>query len=218
MTHLAPLAAWIYAAMVVLSPLDRANLPTVPEARETPEERGARYEEIAATLAMVVESERPLFSGRDGTRSTAATALAVLFFESGFRRDVDLGLGKQARGGGLDACGMQLRLGRGQLTAEGWSAEEIMADREKCYRAGIHFIRRSYVACAALAPEHRLAVYASGTCAEGPGWRESKKRIDLARRILGRGGPLTTPKAPTAPGAAKAPSAVVLAPLGPLSR
>ncbi len=209
------LAHWILSAMLILNPLDRARLPTFPEAVETPEGRLERYQEIAQAIADVVEEGRPLFGGTEGRRGTAATVLAVAFMESGFRRDVDLGLGKHARGGGLDTCAMQIRMGRGATTAEGWTTEELLGDRRKCFAAGLRLIRQSYVACSGNAPEHRLAAYASGTCREGPGWAASAARVGLARRILGRGGPLRTP---TAPKARKPAAPSTLPPLGPIGR
>ena len=89
--------------------------------------------------------------------------LSLAYFESGFRRDVDLGLGQFARGSGVDSCLMQIRVGSG-ATAEGWPHADLVGDRKKCFRAGLHLVRQSFHACRKLPREDWLGAYTSGTC------------------------------------------------------
>jgi len=75
----------------------------------------------------------------------------------------------------------QLRVGSGQ-TREGWSREELFADRQKAARAALHLVRRSINACRALGPDAALNAYASGRCDRGQ--EAGQKRLSLARRLL----------------------------------
>jgi hypothetical protein len=91
---------------------------------------------------------------------------------------------------------MQIRLGRGETTAEGWTWQELVADREKCFRAGLRIARRSFSACRSLPIEHRLSAYATGSCSfpmtDGivrstpVGHTKSASRIAVARKLLAR--------------------------------
>lgn len=182
------LAAYLLGIMLAWSPPETAAARvTHREAQETAEDRTARYEGIAQALADVAEDpdEKPLYGGELGRARTAVTLLAVSWMESGWRRDVDLGVGKLARGEGVDSCLVQIRVGGG-LTAEGWSHADLTGDRRRCFRAGLHLMRRSYSACRTEAPEHLLAAYASGSCKGVLGQKRSRERILLARRMLAR--------------------------------
>lgn len=171
------IVAWAVALMISWSPPGRSLLP---EARETEAEGRARYEEIARAAAEVAHdpAERPVFGGPSGRGATLALLLAVASFESGFRRDVDLGLGARARGEGVDSCLLQLRVGRGR-TAEGWSHAELVADRRRCFRAGLALMRRSFGACRQLAVLDRLSAYATGRCTAAQ--RHSRARVGRAQ-------------------------------------
>jgi hypothetical protein len=146
-------------------------------ARETREETEVRFRQIAEAMAQVTldPAEQPVLPGAQGRAATAALLLGIAFYESGFSRDVDLGIGRYARGDkGHSWCLMQLNLGKKVVvengtrledsairTPEGWSGQELLADRTRCFRAALHLVRRSWN-CGAL--EDKLTVYASGTC------------------------------------------------------
>lgn len=222
-----PIITWLVALMVLLSPPDRGAAAGrfVPDARETTEERLERYRGIATAVAAVAfdPAEPAAFGGASGRHATATLLLGLSWMESGWRRDVDLGRGKEARGGGMDSCLMQIRLGKGETTREGWDWQELVGDREKCFRAGLRIVRRSMAACRELPLEHRLSAYATGSCHASllrepgrmaPGWQKSAARMAVGRRLFDR---LPRPASPLAPpplpsGTAAAPAAV--APLG----
>jgi hypothetical protein len=173
------LSAWLVGVMMTTLPPGRAQ---PPDAAETVEEGKARYGEIADALANVVldPSEPSLWRGPSGRARTAALVLAVSYLESGWRKDVDLGQGKHARGDdGNSWCMMQMHVGRG-TTLEGWTGPDLVASREKCFRAGLHALRRSQRACRSRPIEEMLNAYASGTCTRGAA--ESRQRVGLAMR------------------------------------
>ena len=180
-----PITAWALAIMVAWAPPGRSK---ISNAIETEEEGHARYAEIAQTAIEVAydPTTPPLFKGAYGRASTTALLLAVAFHESGFRRDVDLGLGKLARGSGTDSCLMQIRVGAGR-TPQGWSHANLVQDRRKCFLAGLALIRKSFAACHRLSIRDWLSAYTRGRCVENDG--SSRSRIDLATR---------TPRSPVA--------------------
>lgn len=148
-----PLAAWILAAMVNLSPPEKlAALPAFPGWEETAEARTERYVSIANDMAAVVldPKESPLYAGPKARGRTAALLTAVAFMESGFAPDVDKGpcyRGKDGKGvrcdSGRSACVMQVMVGA-ERTREGWTREELFADRQKCFRTALHLMHRSF--------------------------------------------------------------------------
>src|SRR5262245_66320038 len=117
------LAGWLLGVMVATAPPGRSRFPT--EARETPEDGRARYAAIAHAVAEVAldPDERPLFSGDRARERTAALLLSISWHESGWRRDVDLGIGSHARGGGRYHCVMQVAVDRSGR-ASGWTAAQ----------------------------------------------------------------------------------------------
>lgn len=188
--------AWIVAFIMTQSPPGRPTY--VKEANETKEEAIARYESIATDVASVVSEEKPLFKGPTGRIKTALVILSIMNFESSFRRDVDLGLGKLAKGdGGKSVCLMQLNIGDKRTFAwnteklrmaapndppnevvEGWDQKELLADRKKCIRAGYRIIKMSFDATSKLPVTEWLRVYASGNVENGS--QASKTRMNLA--------------------------------------
>jgi hypothetical protein len=170
--------AWAVGIMVGWAPPGRSR---ITNAVETEEEGRARYEAIAEAAADVAYSptNRPVFTGAYGRASTTSLLLAIAYFESGFRRDVDLGLGKLARGSGKDSCLMQIRVGAGQ-TAQGWTHDDLVMDRKKCFEAGLALIRKSFAACHRLGLRDWLSGYTRGQCTENDAF--SHARIDLATR------------------------------------
>jgi hypothetical protein len=140
---------------------------------ETSEERTARYEDIARDLETVLEDPKAvLFSGPSGKEKTAALVLAVAFHESGFAPDVDLGPCRRDKNpkrcdGGRATCMLQVHVLPDGKTQEGWTPDELQADRTKCFRAGLRAMRASFKMCARSPLEDRLAAYASGSCDRG---------------------------------------------------
>ncbi len=169
-------ALWLLEIMSLTAPPERAATEKpMPGWAETVEERRDRYAAIADAARAVAfdPNERPVFGGKHARARTAALLVAIAYHESGFARDVDLGpcyRGKADDGKRCDegraACLMQIHISDGQ-TAEGYTRDELFADRTKCFRSGLHLVRRSFQACRELPEKHRLASYASGTCKGG---------------------------------------------------
>lgn len=162
--------AWILAFMVTNAPPGRHIY--YPDAVETKEETEARYASIAKDLAEVTfdSNEQPIFPGNNGRLETAGLLASIALYEGGgYRKDVDLGKGKHARGdGGRSVCLMQIFVGAGK-TAEGYSADDLLADRKNCFRAALHMAQYSFRACQTAPLGERLRVYTSGRCDRGSG-------------------------------------------------
>lgn len=219
----AALIAWVLSVINFLSPPGRTHY--TKEAQETLDEAKNRHALIAEAIVDVAfdESEAPLYGGRRGRHNTALTMVSVAFNESGFRRDVDLGLGRLGRGDyGRSWCMMQLNLGKkivekggkrvedsAELTSDGWSGVDLVADRRKCFKAGLHAMRRSFMSCQVgtakagtklmlhgkevvleedttvpLPMYDRLSQYATGKCTYGQ--HESRTRMNLAFSLMKR--------------------------------
>lgn len=192
--------SWASKKITVWSPPGRTFYP---DALETSEEALSRYRSIANDALSVAfdPQEAPLFKGPYGRMRTAALILAVARSESGFRKDVDFGLGPHSKGdGGQSWCLMQVKLGmavkgrtklRLSMQKEGvkyntddssWGGEDLISDRQKCFRAGLHIMRNSFLFCAHLPVEERLSSYTSGSCDNGKD--SSKVRVGSAMRWL----------------------------------
>lgn len=166
-------AAWLLGLALASVPIEKAKNP--PGWDESAEERTRRYESIAADLAAVVydPSERPAYDGPQARARTAALMLGVAIMESGLARDVDLGPCYRGLSGtgprcdrGRAFCVMQVHAdGVGRTTREGWTGEELFADRRKCFRAALHLIRASFHHAAGADQTHRLDAYAGGSIA-----------------------------------------------------
>jgi hypothetical protein len=190
------LFAWILSFMVAVAPPGRNTY--IPEANETKDDAMARYESIAQDVAQVIwdTEEKPLFQGPNGRARTAALILSVMLHESAFRKDVDTGIGKLARGdGGRSWCLMQMNIGSGRTISwnktkyrfakDGDPVDEILPsytgqmlvqDRKNCIRAGLHGIHGTR--CGGLPVREWLRAYASGSCEKGS--TESRRRMDVA--------------------------------------
>ena len=156
------LIKWLTAVITFLAPVDMKHY--LPEAMETVDQAKERREQIATAIVNVVwdEDEKPIFSGKFGRARTAMLLVGIAYMESGFRKDIDTGVGKMARGDfGKSWCPMQMNLGKKKVqrddgtwfedsaekTPEGWSGRDLVTDREKCYRAGLHAARGSILKC-----------------------------------------------------------------------
>ena len=162
------LSAWLLSIMLTAAPPGKSRYPE--EARESAEQGKARYAAIAKAIAEVSldEQEKPLFSGADGRLETALIMLTVSYHESHWRRHVDLGIGPRSRGGGgRYHCMMQIAVPKDK-TPEGWTAEDLVKSREKCFRRGLHILQLGRRHCAAdHGPRSFLNLYASGRCNGG---------------------------------------------------
>lgn len=191
--------------MVYLAPPEKlAQAPQLPGWEETALQKQERYEQIANALYEVAydPNTKPLFVGGTGRASTAATVLAIAFFESGFAHDVDVGpcyRGKPGTpffkrcDGGLAVGLMQVRVD-GDTTSqlmhgvEGLTRAEVFSDRKSMFRIGLHMVRKSFAACRKYGEDWSLNVYASGSC-KYPDGRPSglsvgRARLRLARKLL----------------------------------
>ena len=158
------LSAYLYAAMIVWSPVSIHDFTKVPRV-ETEE----RYQAIARDLAEVVmeEDQTPLFAGDTGRAKTALLALAFANYESGgFRADVDKA--GPSGDGGAAWCLMQVHA---PYTSE-------VKDRKGCFRAGLHAFRDSWSMCKTGSVADRLTGYTVGRCVTDE--RESRRRTNHA--------------------------------------
>jgi hypothetical protein len=122
-------------------------------------------------------NEAPLL----GDRSFTAAILAVTaWHEAQYRQD------RRGDHGGA-FCTMQIHPAGGPragTTPEGWTGRDLELDLEKCIRAGLGYMRRSFAECHKAPEAHRLSGYASGSCTNAAGVRISRYRMRLARRAL----------------------------------
>jgi hypothetical protein len=189
---------WLVSFMTAVAPPGRPQY--IEEAKETKEEALLRYESIAEDIATVVTTEEPLFRGPEGRLRTATVIMSVMIWESGYRKDVDTGIGKLARGDrGNSVCLMQLNVGKKRTIAwnlkedrtprwgdnpedihPGWSADELLADRKVCIQGGLRTLRMSFRSCGRLPVTEWLRAYASGSCEDGS--KESNIRMGTALR------------------------------------
>lgn len=200
--------AWLVATMAAFAPPERASVERgMPGWSETKAQREERYGGIAEAIARVVSDpdEKPVFGGEKGRARTAALLAAIAWHESGFARDVDIGPCYRGRANdgarcdhGRAACLMQIHVNPDGRTLEGWTKEELFADRTKCFRAGLHLLQKSFASCKANPPKHRLAAFASGRCSAGQSG--SEKLLSLGERFSTRiKGPRIAARAADAP-------------------
>jgi hypothetical protein len=158
------LSAWLLSIMLAAVPPGRAQ--RTPDAKETAEQGKARYAAIANAMARVAldPKEKPLFLGPDARAKTALLMLAISLHESHWRRDVDLGLGRQAKR--RYHCMMQIAVAKTK-TPEGWTARDLVRSRKRCFRRGLHILQRGQKHCREHGPRAFLNHYASGYCDHG---------------------------------------------------
>lgn len=203
------LVVWLYSVMTLMSPIGRPQY--IVEAQESREQAEARYKEIAQAIIDVSfdPQEDPIFTGRYGRSRTALFIAFKFYMESGFRRDVHLGLGRARLGkmgwndNGRSWCMGQIMLGRKRVeaepgvwveesqsvTPEGWSGRDLVGDTHKCVTSTLRTIRRSLAACHSLPSDERLAAYAAGSCASERGRAISRARMSAFRRWTNKSWP-----------------------------
>ena len=175
------LASWLLGVMVATAEPGRSRFPK--EARETAEDGRARYAAIARAIADVAldPAEPPVFTGDRARERTAALLLSIAFHESGWRRDVDLGLGPEARGGGRYYCIMQVAVDRGKK-ASGFTGPQLVDNRASCVRAALDILQRAQGACRGQGPDAWMRIYTSGRCTRGR--KSADARLATARRWI----------------------------------
>ncbi len=170
------LIAYLLAAMVTWSP------PSDHDYYEARAETLDRYAAIAHDIAQVAldPAEPPLFPGPQGRAQTALVMASVAFYESGgYRRDVDFGIGKRARGdSGRSWCLMQINIGDG-MTVERYTGRDLVLDRQKCLRVGLRRLRDSFAMCDNLAFIDKLSGYTTGRCTENDDYSHRRLRRAL---------------------------------------
>lgn len=134
---------------------------------ETEQEHAARMEQIAQDIVFVTydPAEAPIIPLKDNARRLSTMLVfEVARHESSFYYNIDQNKGKKPRGDkGNSWCMMQINIGSGK-TSQGWTGPEIIADRQKCIRAGYQYMKRSFGACRRYGQQYGLSAYASGTC------------------------------------------------------
>jgi len=159
------LATYTYALLLAIAPLKGPM--TWGGVTETVEERRERFASFARDYAAVVEERKDLgMSQRDAVR----WLVAIARHEGALARAVDLGVGKWSRGDhGNSFCSLQIKTGRTGKTKEGWTGEELLADRRKCARVGLRLMLGSIGLCKSNGPSGWLSGYAAGNCVTGTG-------------------------------------------------
>ncbi len=167
--------AWLSGMMLKWAPPERRN-SYIPEAKEEVAAARKRYELIAEQFLDVSmgDSAPKLFGGKQGRLRTTVLMAGIALHESGFRKDVHLGLGKLSRGdGGRSWCLFQTNIGTGSIPTDDplistWKGPDLVGEANtwKCATAGLHMMARSMRACRALPLKDRLSVYTSGKCRE----------------------------------------------------
>ncbi len=168
--------SWLVMMISSFAPPDKmAEGKQFPGYEETADEKRDRYASIAQDLITVVydPNQKVVFSGAKGRGMTAQLVLAIAAHESGFSKDVDKGPCYREGGhkgrcdGGKAHCMLQIHLGPDGKTAEGWTGDELFADRTKCFRAGMTAMRNSIRMCSKVHPKNQklwLMAYAGGGC------------------------------------------------------
>jgi hypothetical protein len=186
-----PIVAWLLTLALHFAPPTRAH--QFPGWVETEEQRTARYAEIAQDIYDVVydEESKPI-PGMSRAR-TAAYMLALAIGESGLDPDADKGPCYREKGwwrrcdAGEAASMWQVRVGKGFLFDGDRRVrmKHLFAERKTAIRVALRAVRGSFWACRKSSPEHRLAVYGSGTCSNKAGMDGSADRYKLAKKLWG---------------------------------
>ena len=125
-----------------------------------------------------VSHETPIYLGEDGPERTAATLVAVAFFESSF----DPGAIKDDKGG--DSVGLE-QINVSNLKWLGMKKEDLL-DPKKNLQAAVRLMKASLRMCAGRPSLERLGHYAAGgpNCSVQAGLVASRNRLALAKTLL----------------------------------
>jgi hypothetical protein len=176
------IVVWLVSAMIGWVPLTdhRGNGDTQAQTEQ-------RYEDIALDALKVAfdENEKPIFSGEFGRTRTALLMLAISRWESNYAKRIDSGDCRKGEcDNGMAMCIMQVHAEGGGLVLEGdtykfanskskvWRDEhsdqiidlKALKDRKNCFRAALHKIRESFMACSWMSVEDRLGIYTGEGC------------------------------------------------------
>lgn len=194
------LIVWLTFAMNMMHPPHQTSF--IAEAKESYVQEDARRREIVETIIdrSFDSSTVPLFMGEKARSASAMFLLVKMYAESGFRRDVHLGLAREKYANtGLNDSGRSWCLGQIMLgvktvpwngqwstesatsTEEGWTGRDLVGDTNKCVIATLHVLKRSFGACKQLPPDQRLAAYAAGKCDSKQGQKISEIRFRAYR-------------------------------------
>lgn len=160
MTHL---ANWVVSVIVSLT----ASTQTTRLRSESEADMQARYLSIGEDLEKVVLGAPPLFADDQDRKKTASLMLSIAFYESGFLKAVDTGVSRGDHGESY--CLLQVRTGNGKVKygseeMRQWRGADLIADRTKCFRAGLEALRISIHQCPAGPNGESLNLYATGRC------------------------------------------------------
>lgn len=188
---------WITGRMLKWVPVGKSYYK---DAKETEEEGRNRYLSIAKDAISVAYdlNEKPIFPGPYGRSKTLAVMLAIAESESAFRKDVDYGIGKYARGdGGRSWCLMQIQLSspvkgktriRLDLNTEYFNyvshasaigGEDLVSNRKLCFRSALRMIRKSFDICSRSKVENRLSMYTGEGCSS----KSPKSKYKMTKAI-----------------------------------
>jgi hypothetical protein len=194
------LIVWLTFAMNMMHPPHQTSF--ISEARESYAQEDARRREIVEAIVdhSFDISMQPLFTGEKARSASAMFLLVKMYAESGFRRDVRLGLAREKYANtGLNDSGRSWCLGQLMLglkvipwngeyatdsattTEEGWTGRDLVKDTNKCVIATLHVLKRSFGACRRLPSDQRLAAYAAGRCDSVQGQKISEIRFRAYR-------------------------------------
>jgi hypothetical protein len=146
------------------------ELHAAPSA-ELPAVRAARLRATAVDAVRTVEGEAPLpgMSREQTLRVLVATALVE---SAGLQPAIDRGVKRGDHG--RSVCLMQINVGAGRVQSahpvvSSWRAGDLLADRRKCFAAGLDAARWSVNLCrgAGLQGGDQLSAYVSGRCTVG---------------------------------------------------
>lgn len=147
------LSSFMLAAILFIDPMHHHW------ADEDPTVRLDRISSMASDFAEVCQdpSETPVFDGPDGRIKTCVLLASIAKNESGnFKDSIDKG---DERGdGGHSVCIMQINL----TGNKNYTEDELLGDRKKCIRAGLHTLRNS--SCHKTDIGEMLRSYVSGSC------------------------------------------------------
>lgn len=158
----------LVSQMLLAVPPERHNYARPASEHETVEQVRERYQTIASSVVSAAydPGEEPMFEGVAGRFQTAQLMLAVALYESGYRKDVQTGIGRRSRGDHGRSCTIwQFHLGK-DTDRWGSSCSDLYADPDLAAHRALTAIRSSWSSCKALSPEYRLSQYMGGKCFE----------------------------------------------------
>jgi len=135
-----------------------------------------RYQEISEAIIRVSQNAKPLESNSEfDVIKKIALISAIAVTESNLNKDVQYGIVRGDKG--RSVCLMQMNIGKAK-TPEGWFAEDLTSDLDKCLTAGLRAAKQSIGACSHLKSYvDRLGGYTTGKCSDNE--PESRKKMNL---------------------------------------